>query len=330
MIPALVTRLRFTLLSFAAAMLALYLAMCIDLQQPYWAMMTVYIVSSPLTAAVRSKAMYRLLGSLLGASVALVLVPLLDNTPVLLCLAVALWVAGCLTVSLLDRSPRSYVMLLAGYTAAIIGFSSVDRPEAIFDIALARGEEILLGTLCATLLHSLWFPQAVADPLRARIRACLGHAGRWADDLLAGGDAATFERDRQQLAAAANDIHQLATHLPYDTSHLRETRAEVQAVHDRILLLIPVLASLSDRLAALRADGNMDAAGLADATTRVAAWLTAPAPASAADTLALLAELDARIAAAPHADWAELARLGALVRLQDLVRLLSEAQELLA
>ena len=40
--------------TFAAAMAALYIAMSIGLQRPYWAMATVYIVSQPLIGAMRS------------------------------------------------------------------------------------------------------------------------------------------------------------------------------------------------------------------------------------------------------------------------------------
>jgi uncharacterized membrane protein YccC len=40
----------------------------------------------------------------------------------LLSLALACWVGLCLYVSLLDRTPRSYVFMLAGYTAGLIGF----------------------------------------------------------------------------------------------------------------------------------------------------------------------------------------------------------------
>jgi len=35
--------------------------------------------------------------------------------------------------------------MLAGYSAAIVGFPSVDAPEAIFDTAVARVQEITLG-----------------------------------------------------------------------------------------------------------------------------------------------------------------------------------------
>ncbi len=44
---------------FVAAMLALYIGLSIGLPRPYWAMTTVYIVSQPLSGALRSKAVYR-------------------------------------------------------------------------------------------------------------------------------------------------------------------------------------------------------------------------------------------------------------------------------
>src|ERR1700758_5288057 len=115
----------FALNSFAAAMLALYIAFALDLPRPYWAMMTVYITSSPFAGAVRSKAVYRLAGTLIGAAAMLGLGATLVDAPIVLSLALSLWVSGCLVVSLLDRTPRSYMILLAGYTAALIGFPAV-------------------------------------------------------------------------------------------------------------------------------------------------------------------------------------------------------------
>jgi hypothetical protein len=57
----------FALKTFAAAMLALIIALWLDLQRPYWAMTTVYITSQPLAGATSSKAFYRVLGTLIGA-----------------------------------------------------------------------------------------------------------------------------------------------------------------------------------------------------------------------------------------------------------------------
>ena len=53
--------------TFAASMIALYIALLMQLPRPYWAMATVYIVSSPFLGPTTSKALYRALGTLLGA-----------------------------------------------------------------------------------------------------------------------------------------------------------------------------------------------------------------------------------------------------------------------
>ena len=133
----------FSVKAFIAAMLALWIALALGLKNPYWATSTVYIVAQPLASAVTSKALYRTLGTITGAIATVVLVPNLADAPELLTLAMALWLTVCVFVSLLDRTPRSYVFVLAGYTAAIIGFPSVMHPDAVFDTAIARVEEIM-------------------------------------------------------------------------------------------------------------------------------------------------------------------------------------------
>ncbi len=57
----------FSVKTFIAAMVALYLGLWFELPRPYWAMATVYIVSNPFVGATRSKALYRALGTMIGA-----------------------------------------------------------------------------------------------------------------------------------------------------------------------------------------------------------------------------------------------------------------------
>jgi uncharacterized membrane protein YccC len=315
----------FSVNSFAAAMLALYIGFALGLPRPYWAMTTAYIVSQPLAGAVRSKAVYRVLGTILGAAAAVALVPNLVNAPLLLSLALALWVGGCLTISLLDRTPRSYVLMLAGYTAAIIGFPSVSQPGAIFDVAVSRVIEIGLGIVCATLVHSLVFPRPVGSVLRFRLKAWLGEADRWALDVLRGEDAEAIARDRRHLAGAASEIQMLAVHLPFDTSRLRETTGVVRALHERMLLLIPLLSGLADRMEALREVRDARVRAALDA---VVAWIEAG---SARDEgLDLIERLDDLAARRRGADWSALLIESLLVRLSEAVRALAEGHALLA
>ena len=142
----------FSAKTFLASMLALYIALAAGLERPYWAMAAVYIVANPLSGATTSKAFYRALGTLLGAAGSVLLLPLFSDSRVLFCLAMALWIGGFLFLSLLDRIPRSYVFMLAGYSLPLIALPTVNDPGTIFDVAVARTEEITLGIVCAPML----------------------------------------------------------------------------------------------------------------------------------------------------------------------------------
>ncbi|TWA79636.1 putative membrane protein YccC [Azospirillum brasilense] len=240
----------FSVKAFAAAMAALYIAFSMGLPRPFWAMATAYIVSGPLSGAVRSKAVFRVAGTVLGCAGAIALVPALADSPELLTLALGLWVAVCLFISLLDRTPRSYLFMLAGYTIGLIGFPAATDPSAIFDTGLARVEEILIGILCATVVHSVVFPQSVGPALLGRLDATLRDAERWTREALSG--KAESGGDRQKLARDITELRVMATHLPYDTSEVRWMTRAVRAMQDRMAYLLPLTAGIEDRLDALR------------------------------------------------------------------------------
>ncbi|WP_298378142.1 FUSC family protein [uncultured Bradyrhizobium sp.] len=242
----------FALKTFAASMLALVIALAIDLPRPYWAMATVYITSQPLAGATSSKAFFRVIGTLVGASMTVALVPNLINAPELLCLAIALWVGLCLYLSLLDGTPRSYVFMLGGYTVALIGFPSVADPGSIFDVALARVEEISLGIICASLVSTVVFPRSVAPAVGGRVRGWLSDARRLSRDvLLDRGTSETRRAQRLRLATDIVEIDTLMTHVAYDRLADAGTVRGLGEVRLRMLMLLPIITSIEDRLAGL-------------------------------------------------------------------------------
>ena len=145
--------------TFAASMIALYIALLMEMPRPYWAMATVYIVSSPFVGPTSSKAVYRALGTLIGAAAAVFFVPLFVQTPFLLVLVIALWTGILLFLSLHLRTANSYVFMLAGYTMPMIALPIVDNPLNVFDIAVSRTEEIMLGIVCAAVVGSMFWPR---------------------------------------------------------------------------------------------------------------------------------------------------------------------------
>jgi uncharacterized membrane protein YccC len=327
------TEVLFSVKSFAAAMLAVYLSLRIGLPRPFWAMMTAYIVAAPFAGPTRSKGIYRACGTLLGAVVVTFLVPRLVNAPELLSLVLALWIGGCLYVSLLDRTPRSYMFMLAGYTAGLIAFPAVNEPGAVFDIALARVEEITLGMLCATLVHSLVFPQPFGPVILQRIDSAIADAQLWIRDALhPGGDRRT-PQERRKLAGDITELRVMSTHLPFDTSHLRWTENAVNALQERLAQFIAIVSGAEDRLSALRALDAGAVAGrwhavLDDITALTDAPLTLPLQ-HHADTLH--ARIDALSPLAPAGrplDWTGLIELNLASRLRRLVDLWLETRTL--
>jgi uncharacterized membrane protein YccC len=71
----------FSAKTFGAAMLAVYVAFRLQLPQPGWAMLTVYIVSQPLAGMVLSKSVFRAVGTVIGAVFALMAVDLFADAP---------------------------------------------------------------------------------------------------------------------------------------------------------------------------------------------------------------------------------------------------------
>jgi uncharacterized membrane protein YccC len=160
--------------SVAAALVALWLSMRFQLEQPRLAMITVFIVMRPQTGMVLTKSVYRFLGTLAGVLVSLLLVGLFAQEPVLFLLGLALWVGICTAGAAFYRDFKSYGWVLAGYSAALAGLSAAPQPSASFSLATTRLSEVTLGILCAGVFSDLVFPRRLSDQITANVRKRYG------------------------------------------------------------------------------------------------------------------------------------------------------------
>lgn len=319
----------FSIKTLIAGMSALLIGFAMDLPRPYWALATVYIASQPLAGATRSKALFRVIGTLAGATASVVLVPNLVNSPELLSVAIALWVAVCLFVSLLDRTPRGYMFMLAGYTCALIAFPSVTDPSAIFDTAVARSEEIIVGILCATVASTIILPRSVGPAVAARVDGWLASARALSQDVLAGRSAEPAVRDRRlKLAAEAVDIDNLADHLAYDRDTGRETPRWLRALRLRMLTLLPLLSSIGDRIDALGNDVRTSHPQLMTLVDEVSQWVagTDMGREPAERLRAMIAAQQPKLNTG--SSWNEIMIASLLMRLRDLVDISADCRVL--
>ncbi|MEA3390663.1 FUSC family protein [Sphingobium sp. CCH11-B1] len=314
----------FSLKCLLAAMLALFVALSIGLDRPYWAFLTSYLVAQPMAGAVISKAVFRTIGTLAGAIFSVAVVPPLVNAPELLVLAMACWLGLCVFVSLLDRTPRSYMFVLAGYTACLIVFPDVGTPQTIFTVASLRVQEILIGIACGSLVHGVVLPGSVTGALLARVEKMLRDAERWSRDAIAAHPVEGLDAERRRLAQDITELHQMSIHLPYDISRQAPRIRTVRALQDQLSLLLPLGAAVEDRLAQLTAaNGGVVPDRVKALIADVRDWLDSPTVDNATraeNAQALIdrcAEMEPPLRAVTG--WADMMRLSLFARLATLI-----------
>lgn len=240
----------FALKTFIAGMLALFVSFELDLINPMWSIGTVLIIANPYSGMVSSKCVYRVVGTIGGAVIALTLTPHLINTPWIFTVVLSLWVGFALYVSLLDRTPRSYAFMLAGYSTAMIVFNAITYIDQynIFDIALARVIEISIGVISSAVVSATILPMHIGSAIKQRVIKALKDTENLFANLL---NTDSQQNNTQLLAAITRDttdIHALAVHLSYEKGELHGMTKPLQEMLHQISMVVANLVALSERI----------------------------------------------------------------------------------
>lgn len=244
----------FAIKTFIAGMLALFVSFELDLINPMWSIGTVLIIANPYSGMVSSKCVYRVVGTIGGAVIALTLTPHLINTPWLFTVVLSLWVGFALYVSLLDRTPRSYAFMLAGYSTAMIVFNAITYIDQynIFDIALARVIEISIGVISSAVVSATILPMHIGSAIKQRVIKTLKDTENLFANLLI----ADPQQNNTQLLATitrdTTDIHALAVHLSYEKGELHGMTKPLQEMLHQISMVVANLVALSERIKQLQ------------------------------------------------------------------------------
>src|SRR6476646_445898 len=176
--------LTFAVKTFAASLLALYIAFWLGLDDPRWSFLTVFVVSQPDSGLVLAKSFYRILGSIAGLVVTTALVFALAQHGELFVIALAIWICLCNFAARAVRNFASYGFQLAGFTVAIVGIPAALQPEGAYPLVVARFTEIVLGIICAALVSRLFFVRELSPNLVRLVRALTRRADGFVTALL--------------------------------------------------------------------------------------------------------------------------------------------------
>ncbi|WP_414928031.1 FUSC family protein [Pseudomonas sp. IT-P74] len=237
--------------TFAASMIALYIALLMQMPRPYWAMATVYIVSSPFLGPTSSKALYRAVGTFIGAAAAVLFVPMFVQSPYVLVVVIALWTGTLLFLSLHLRTANNYALMLAGYTLPLIALPVVNNPLGVWDVAEARTEEIFLGIAVAAVVGAMFWPRRLAPVFNDSVNKWFTDASTYSLRFLSRNvQPEEVSALRASMVATFNSLELMIGQLPHEGSRPQTVR-NTKELRGRMIHLLPVIDALDDALYAL-------------------------------------------------------------------------------
>jgi len=143
----------FALRLWASVCLALFVAFSLDLDNPFWAGTSAAIVCQQQLGAALRKGWFRMIGTVVGAVMIVVLTAWFPQDRIAFLGLLALWCGVCAFTATLLRNFASYAASLAGYTAAIIAADTLGATGGassdVFMLAIWRASEICIGIACA-------------------------------------------------------------------------------------------------------------------------------------------------------------------------------------
>jgi uncharacterized membrane protein YccC len=163
-------RIMFVIKIVAIAFITLWLAYRLELDSPATAVTTVFIVALPGSGMVLEKAVFRVIGTLVGCIAAVILIGLLPQAAPLLFTCLAIWVGLCTAGAAMFRNSKSYGFLLAGYTACMIAIPAVNAPSLIFTLAVTRVTEVGLGLIVSAIISDALFPRQQGDQIMLAVQ----------------------------------------------------------------------------------------------------------------------------------------------------------------
>ncbi|MGO2958404.1 MAG: FUSC family protein [Acetobacter sp.] len=229
---------QFCLRTWLSVVLALATAFWLQLSSPGSAAVTVMILAQPLRGQVLSKAVYRLVGTFVGAFVALFLTACFNQERGVLLGGVGLWLAFCTIVGTLEKDFRAYAAMLSGYTVAIVAISCIDSPQNAFDITINRVSAIIVGIAATAAVNDFFGSPTAWEKLAANLNRTASMVRRIAQEAIAGHGIP----DEAACAGLAGEIIALTTQVSYAKTELPDANIRLAGARSAMVALLEMLS----------------------------------------------------------------------------------------
>lgn len=137
----------------ASVTLAVLAALAVHADAPWWAGLSAFIVSKAAPLAAVSRGIMRVIGSIVGAVAALVLLRLFVYQ--WLPFGLSLFALSCIGSLGFVSSRFGYAWLIGTVTACLVMLMSFDQPHGAFNTAVNRVAEVTIGTVASLIVCAL-------------------------------------------------------------------------------------------------------------------------------------------------------------------------------
>ncbi|GBQ95957.1 fusaric acid resistance protein FusB [Acetobacter nitrogenifigens DSM 23921 = NBRC 105050] len=228
----------FCLRTWLSVSLALAAALWFQISSPATAAVTVMILAQPLRGQTLSKALYRLLGTLIGAFVALFLTACFSQDRAVLLGCTGLWLGLCCVVGTLERDFRAYAAMLAGYTVALIAIGCIDSPQDAFAVTVNRVSAILIGIAATAAVNDVIGAPTAWNKLVSGLEATAREAQMIARNAVLGHSIP----DAVTCAELAGRIMALTTQVSYARTEIGDGRVRLAGARSAMVSLMEMLS----------------------------------------------------------------------------------------
>jgi len=245
----------FSLRTAVAAIAALAVSYWLELQDPGWSILTVYLLAQPTAGAAMAKGVYRIVGTLVGALWGLVALVLFAEAGPPFVATMVLWLGFCIYFAAKTRNFASYGFMLAGYTALLVGYEGAAAPTDAWQIAVDRSTEIGLGILCSAAASVLVLPTYAGDVLRAAMLSTFSGLARYgAVSLRPTTLPATFIALRRQMIGEVVKFDALRSYTAFEAPEMRADDLALRRVVREFLAVLAIARGLFFRLEDFRSE----------------------------------------------------------------------------
>jgi uncharacterized membrane protein YccC len=273
-----------------------WLAMRLMLPAPSSAMLTTIIVANRQSGMVLAKSFYRGIGTLGGALIAMLIVAAFPQQRELFLVAMSLWLGICAGGATFYRNFKSYAFVLGGYTAAIVGLPVINNPPAVFDSAVARISEVLLGLLVSGVVSDVVFPSKMRDVLRRTARDQFAHFIAFVQGATGGNiPREQMERAHLRFVRDAVALEDLRSSVIFEDAEARARSGHMELYNQRFMAASTTFQSLHHLINRLvRAGRKASAQALIQLYAPIGTALSAPIEAGTAAKIFLPRLVQAR------------------------------------